>query len=356
MDGSRKRDASMSAGRRLLFAILAALFCLVIAAVIAEIGLRLFLPQQGAMRFFASSERYGYELKKSFHQRYRYVGTDFVMDVRTDSLGLRDREYDPAEFSRPGLLRVLLVGDSFAFGQGVNMPDHYGTKLESLLDAGGMSATVIKGGVPGWGTVQETRYARDHLGLFRPDVIVLTFCGNDPGNDVGVGFGSGMVDYNKGVVRFPGKTFLRDHSHLYRFLFDRFRGVVQGAILKRKAVRTGEENALDTQSAAIITETQWERSLQTIRAFRDEFIAFNPRGIVLVQATAPWEANIRNHLKVLTNGSNLYYIDLFDATSSLGPGERRLPYDGHWSIEMHSISARALADFLLDRARERSRN
>ncbi|HEY5132595.1 MAG TPA: SGNH/GDSL hydrolase family protein [Candidatus Krumholzibacteriaceae bacterium] len=354
MDGNRKRDVSMPAGKRVLFAILAVIFCFVLAAVIAEIGLRLFLPQQESMRFFASSDRYGYELKKSFHQRYRYVGSDFVMDVRTDSIGLRDREYAPAEFSRPGLLRVFLIGDSFAFGQGVNMPDHYGRKLEDLLNAAGLPATVIKSGVPGWGTVQETRYARDHFGLFRPDVIVLTFSGNDPGDDVAFGFG--MRNGEKGVIRFPGKTFVRDHSHLYRFLFYRFKSVLDGAILKKKAVRSGEGAAIDTQSAAIITEAEWERSLQTIRTFRDEFVAFNPRGIVLVQASAPWNAGLRDRLKGLTNGSDLFYIDLFDAVSSLVPGERRLPYDGHWSIAMHSISARALAGFLEARARETSRN
>lgn len=344
----------MPAGKRVLFVILAVIFCFVLAAVIAEIGLRLFLPQQESMRFFASSDRYGYELKKSFHQRYGYVGSDFVMDVRTDSIGLRDREYAPAEFSRPGLLRVFLIGDSFAFGQGVNMPDHYGRKLEDLLNVAGLPATVIKSGVPGWGTVQETRYARDHFGLFRPDVIVLTFSGNDPGDDVAFGFG--MRNGEKGVIRFPGKTFVRDHSHLYRFLFYRFKSVLDGAILKKKAVRSGEGAAIDTQSAAIITEAEWERSLQTIRTFRDEFVAFNPRGVMLVQASAPWNAGLRNHLRGLTNGSDLFYIDLFDAASSLVPGERRLPYDGHWSIAMHSISARALAGFLEARARETSRN
>ena len=354
MDGNRKGDSSMSAGKRVLFAILAVIFCVVLAAVIAEIGLRLFLPQQESMRFFASSDRYGYELKKSFHQRYRYVGSDFVMDVRTDSLGLRDREYDTAELSRPGLVRVLLIGDSFTFGQGVNMLDHFGTKLEDLLDAAGLPATVIKSGVPGWGTVQETRYARDHFGLFKPDVIVLTFSGNDPGDDVAFGFG--MRNGEKGVLRFPGKTFVRDHSHLYRFLFYRFKSVLDGAILKRKAARLGEGAAIDTQSAAIITEAEWERSLQTIRTFRDEFVAFNPRGVVLVQASAPWNAGLRDHLRGLTDGSDLFYIDMFDAASSLGPGERRLPYDGHWSVAMHSISARSLADFLLGPAREASRH
>jgi hypothetical protein len=345
---NRKPKRDTGRGKRAAFAILAFVLCVALAAILAEAGLRLFLPQQEAMRFFASSERYGFELRKSFHQAYRYVGSDFVMDVRTDSLGLRDREYDPAEFARSGGERVLLLGDSFAFGQGVNMPDHYGTKLEAILRGAGLDATVIKGGAPGWGTLQETLYAKDHFGLFKPDIVVLTFCGNDPGDDEA--FLCKLSDSQKGVLRFPGKTFVRNHSHLYRFLFYRFKNILHGAMIRKKEAQSRGAVAIDAQSAEIITGAQWARSLEEIREFRDAFLSFNPRGIVLVQATAPWQEDIRARLSGLSNGRDLFYIDLFEATASLAAKDRRLPYDGHWSALMHTASARALGDFILHRA------
>jgi lysophospholipase L1-like esterase len=345
MTGKRERDASMGRGKRLAFGFCAFLISVALAAVAAEVGLRLFLPQQEAQRYFVSSERYGFELRKSFHQSYRYVGGDFVMDVRTNSLGLRDREYDSSEFARSGGMRVLLLGDSFAFGQGVGMPDHYGTKLEEILRGGGLDATVIKGGVPGWGTIQETLFGKDHFELFRPDIVVITFCGNDPGDDEA--FGYRLSDSEKGVFRFPGKTFIRNHSHLYRFMFYRFKNLLHSAMLKKKAAGAGSTAAIEAQSAQIITDAEWRRSLEEIREFRDAFLSFNPRGIVLVQATAPWAESIRAELSGLTNGKDLFYIDLFGPTVSIPPKERRLPYDGHWSPLMHSISARALGEFIL---------
>jgi hypothetical protein len=347
MAEDRKPDPSTRRGKRIAFALFAFLLCVSLAAVLAEAGLRLFLPQQEAMRFFASSERYGFELKKNFHQAYRYPGDDFVMDVQTNSLGLRDREYDGSEFMRSGGMRVLLLGDSFAFGQGVNMPDHYGTKLEGILQGSGLAATVIKGGAPGWGTSQETLYAKDHFELFRPGIVVITFCGNDPGDDEA--FLYKLSDSQKGVVRFPGKTFIRNHSHLYRFVFYSFKNIFHGAMIRRKAAREGNNVAIEAQSAQIITDAEWERSLATIRRFRDEFLSFNRGGIVLVQATAPWQEDIRVKLSGLTNGRDLFYIDLFDATVSIPHKDRRLPYDGHWSPLMHSISARALGEFILRR-------
>jgi hypothetical protein len=350
MEENRKPEPSTGRGKRALFAFFAFLICVALAAVLAEAGLRLFLPQPEAMRFFASSERYGFELKKNFHQAYRYVGDDFVMDVRTNSLGLRDREYDGSEFARSGGMRVLLLGDSFAFGQGVNMPDHYGTKLEGILKESGLDATVIKGGAPGWGTLQETLYAKDNFDLFRPDIVVITFCGNDPGDDEA--FLYKLSDSQKGVVRFPGKTFLRNHSHLYRFVFYSFKNIFHGAMIRKKAAQTGNKVAIEAQSAQIITDAEWERSLEAIRKFRDDFLAFNGRGIVLVQATAPWQEDIRARLSGLTNGRDLFYVDLYEETVSIPHRDRRLPYDGHWSPLMHSISARALGRFILGRTPE----
>ena len=348
MADDAKYEAAARRAKRVVFAAIALLLCVLFAGALGEAALRLFLPQQESMRFFASSERYGFELKKGYHQEYGYPNEGFVMDVRTNSLGLRDREYDPGELSRSGGLRVLLLGDSFAFGQGVNMQDHYGTKLEAILRGTGLETTVIKGGVPGWGTLQETRYAEDHFEIFRPDFVVITFCGNDPGDDEG--FLYKLSDSQRGILRFPGKTFLRDHSHLYRFIFYRFKQMFHGAMIRKEAAAAGDSVRIDPQSAHIITDAEWERSLEAIRAFRDAFTAFNPAGVVAVQATAPWQEDIRARLSGLTNGKDLFFVDLFNDTISIPREDRRLPYDGHWSPRMHAISARALGDFILRRS------
>lgn len=57
----------------------------IIALFTLEIVARLFFPQQEAMRWFLSDEKYGYVLKKNFHQKYHYAGSDFVMEVKTNS-------------------------------------------------------------------------------------------------------------------------------------------------------------------------------------------------------------------------------------------------------------------------------
>src|SRR5262245_40145766 len=142
--------------------------------------------------------RYGHVLKKNFYQRYRYPQVGVEIDVKTNSLGLRDKEYD---LSGKGRKRVLLLGDSFTFGEGLNAELIFASKLEALLATEPNGWLVVNTGVGGWGTLQETLYAKDHFELFRPDVIVLTFCGNDPSDDAN--FLNKSSDNEKGKFYFP---------------------------------------------------------------------------------------------------------------------------------------------------------
>ena len=302
----------------------------------AELVVRIVFPQVDAERWFKSDSRYGFVLRKNFHQVYRYPQHDVTIDVFTNSLGLRDKEYDLA---RVDIHRVLLLGDSFTFGEGLNAEFNFDNRLESLLSTTGAPWYVLNAGVGGWGTLQQTAYARDHLSSYSPDVIVLTFCGNDPSDDLE--FLSGMSDSEHGRIRFPGKKFVRNHSHLYRLLFYRFRGQLENWML-RSRIEAREQSTVDAQSQGVMTDQLWARSLATIKEFHADFLAHNPKGVMLLQATNPLHERTRELLASLSNGGDLIYVDLYEEARTLGPSGMRLAHDGHWSEKMHDISARAL--------------
>lgn len=234
--------------------------------------------------------------------------------------------------------------DSFTFGQGVNVEDTFDSILESMVNESGEEFYVINTGVGGWGTLQETTYAQDHFELFKPDIIVLTFVGNDPLDDVN--FRHGMRDQEKGATfYFPGKIFIRNHSHLYRLVSSKLAIVVHNWVLKNKIAEADQQNGkvqLDKQSASIVTDSDWEATYGYIRGFHQDFLAFNPDGVLLLQASAPWQADIRERLNAMANGETLIYVDLYDDTSQLTPEKRGMPHDGHWSPKMHAISAKNL--------------
>src|SRR5262249_51961090 len=54
--------------------------------------------------------------------------------VRLNSLGIREREFPPER--TPGVLRVSVVGDSFAFGQGVEEGERFSNRIETRLGRG----------------------------------------------------------------------------------------------------------------------------------------------------------------------------------------------------------------------------
>ena len=330
-----KRQLSI---RKTAYNLIVLIISIVVSIMLGEIIIRIFIPQQESMRWFKSDAKYGYILKKNFHQNYHYLGSDFVMEVQTNSWGHRYEEYDSLAFNEPNIKKILLIGDSFTFGYGINIEDQFGSILEDLLNKSNDHFMIINAGVGGWGTLQATRYSHDNFSFFKPDIIVYTFCGNDPDDDIL--FENKLADNEKGVFYFPGKVFLRDHSHLYRFIFSRLKIYLHRVRLKRKSSDQPNRNiSLDTQSASIITEKEWNRTLNYLKDFHKDFIEFNPHGLLLIQASAPWSTDIRDHLNSISNDSNLIYVDLYEETISIPSIQRRLPHDGHWSEKIHRISA-----------------
>lgn len=101
--------------------------------------------------------------------------------VRTNREGIRaSREY--SQKKRRGVFRLLGLGDSLMFGQGVHNEDVYTRQVEQRLSAKlHRPVEFINLAVPGYNTAIEAAVLA-HQGLrYRPDVIVLHWCINDFG-------------------------------------------------------------------------------------------------------------------------------------------------------------------------------
>ncbi len=96
-------------------------------------------------------------------------GLNYTIDV--NSHGLREREIELA--GQDGVRRILFVGDSFAFGVGVEAYWRCSDFVARALDD---KNEVINAAVCGWGTDQELIHYQRFCRRLRPDVVVLTFC------------------------------------------------------------------------------------------------------------------------------------------------------------------------------------
>ncbi|MCA8951775.1 MAG: hypothetical protein KDE27_19860 [Planctomycetes bacterium] len=115
------------------------------------------------------------------HPRWAYFDADGCIDVHHNSLGFRDEEFPIAKPA--GEFRVLAIGDSFTWGNGVRAEDAWPAVLEDELRARGgatASAQVVNCGFAGG--YDATGYApwlRSDGLLLDPDLVVVGFCLND---------------------------------------------------------------------------------------------------------------------------------------------------------------------------------
>ncbi len=91
----------------------------------------------------------------------------------------RERDF---EVPKPkGLLRVIVLGDSFTWGAGLSAEDRYSNILERLLKSkySHSRIEVLNFGTVGGPTVGERDILRRFKDLVEPDLIVVGFCLND---------------------------------------------------------------------------------------------------------------------------------------------------------------------------------
>lgn len=141
-----------------------------------EISLRVFsYPIYGFQEgLFQADEIVGYKLSPN------YSGMQFSYKIRvkinTNSKGLRDfREYN---YERNDKKRILVLGDSSSFGQGVELKETY---VELLRKKFNENVEIINTGVGGYGINNEYLYFINEGIKYNPDIILLQFSNNDWG-------------------------------------------------------------------------------------------------------------------------------------------------------------------------------
>jgi lysophospholipase L1-like esterase len=106
--------------------------------------------------------------------RTRWVG----IDVRVNDFGLRGPETTVAP--APGTTRVLVLGDSVVFGQGVPEDETLAAVLERTLTASDSGRwEVLNAGVQGYDTVAEARFLESFGLALQPQLVVVGMSLND---------------------------------------------------------------------------------------------------------------------------------------------------------------------------------
>lgn len=120
---------------------------IIVGILIAEFVIRLVAPQRpdSVRPLYEPDDTLVFKLRKNLAIIYSQF--EFVVAESTNSIGLRDREVGP---KRPGSCRILGLGDSDSYANGVNLSETYWKQLENCLNgSSGRLTDVINGAVPG---------------------------------------------------------------------------------------------------------------------------------------------------------------------------------------------------------------
>lgn len=155
------------------------LFSTAFALVLSEMALRLF----GFEPLYVSPERdrfWTYDPLLGWAHEPGQEGVfeteQFRTEVRINERGLRDRLHP---YEREGKAkRILVLGDSFAWGYGVEETERFSQLLE-----GDLGVQVINAGVSGYSTDQELLWYQNEGIKYETDLVILVLTGNDVGDN-----------------------------------------------------------------------------------------------------------------------------------------------------------------------------
>jgi lysophospholipase L1-like esterase len=186
---------------------------------LAELPLRLAESKAVETGLFMTDDAAGYVMQAHF--KGRVAGLDFDQKFETNGQGLRGAEVQPKQ---AGEFRVVVLGDSIAFGGQVPENQRLTERLEALLRSRTLKQVrVINVAVPGWSKFNEAGYLEANWTWLQPDLVVLAvYLGNDlEENVLATAGGYQPTDQGAGVAWGPhGQVVLRASTERYAHNFD----------------------------------------------------------------------------------------------------------------------------------------
>jgi len=305
---------------------------------------------------------------------------DFSYVQRVNAHGLRGAEIRTEK--APGIFRILMLGDSFTMGKGVEDDLTFSVLLQKALNAGGRTCgktiEVLNGGVDSYAPVLSNIYLRE-LASLRPDMVIENLDVSDLVQEAA---------YRKVAERGPDGTIVavpqrndgdslvdkvrswtEKHLFLTRVaLFYATRASGYREITVRDVVtRANAEIVAHTLEGDTDRTAQWEaifESLDLMRRYADS------QNIEFLLSIYPWPHQVNDREWVpgrytfMSEGARPSDVSnrtihamaqarnmpLFDATPAFksyrGSARLYFDYDMHWTPAGQQVMAKALEEYL----------
>ncbi|MFP6640788.1 MAG: SGNH/GDSL hydrolase family protein [Myxococcota bacterium] len=326
-------------------------FIAVISLVLMEIGSRFLFPAwapvSGDRKFWQYDPELGWSGVPDAKGRMQSI--DFSVDVSLNSDGLRDSEYPVKRVA--GKKRMLLMGDSFGWGFGVEQDEIFIEQIEARNEGW----EIINASVSGYGTDQEYLYYVERGHRYQPDVVMLLF---HAGNDFTNSASATQYWHNKPLFLLRGEELelssvpvpgisLPQRLASYISANTYFLRMASSLVMKWRAAFTSAPSVLETGAPAsgvsgkILQESDGvSRPLEAEERIVRLMLALNRAvredGGRLVVIGTPTRNEVFHDARFLDSG-----IHFFSLSNIFRDVEERVVFehDSHWNAAGHSILA-----------------
>lgn len=309
---------------------------------------------------------------------------DFSYIQRVNKHGFRGKEF---LFEKPpGSYRIIMLGDSFTMGKGVEDDQTFSAILEESLRSGtaqcGRTVEVLNGGVDSYAPILGLLYLTNELYALKPDMVVYNLDMSDLVQEAA---------YRKEGVRGPDGQIIAVPQHARpdslmkkvriwterHLFFTRIVLLYANRILgyREMTVRdvvnlANAEVVAHTLTGDIDRREQWRDIFDSLTRMKHYC---EKHGIKFVLVVYPWAHQISDtewmpgrssfmpkdakpsdaSIKTIYEMAKANGIELLDVTPTFkaysGTEPLYFSYDMHWTPTGHRVMARGLGDYLIER-------
>lgn len=339
-------SATAGRGRNILSACLSMLFGLVAALLLAEVLVRAFFNEPIQPRFVIDAG-YGVRANQANVETRHFVPGDYKVTINTNSAGMRGtREYSIEKAD--GIKRVLLLGDSFPFGYGVEDNEVVSAVLEDMMNgqANGSSIyQVLNLSVSGFGQAEELVTYHEAGRTYDADSIVFFYYDNDIGNNAVSGLyelsddGGGAertgssylpaVKTREMLYSIAPMRWLFTYSAAWNFVRNKLSYVVQKSLLRKQGLEKFDE--------------QNPEAVELTSALLKQFVAdVHHDGAEAIIVIIPARPKITSNFPLTQTEVARMGVVLIDGREFLTAGDY-YQRDSHWRPSGHRKVAKRLA-------------
>jgi len=336
-----------------------------------ELFLRLFFPQNLTASEFDPYLRWKHI--PNFNGKFcSFVKGEFCTDYKINSKSLRDFEYN---YSRNKKYRILVLGDSFTVGHGVEMEESYPKLLEKMIGRGNVE--IINAGHKGTGPDNYYLGYKHEFYKYDPDMVIV---GLSLSNDIDY---QSLVEFNQtkngyslyektpikdgnSIIRF--RRWLGQHSHLYNFLIVSFmkNAFINNFLIKAHLFAVPWRPPFGEESYEY--NLQLNKTLLLVNYLNDYLLGQNKKimfvlipydsqvyppvykeDVMRYNITRPLDMYLPNKkIKELCREKNMACLDLtgdFIKNSNL---PLFFKYDRHWNRKGHEIASKLIYEKLIN--------